>query len=161
MKTSSKIILTTVITLGITSGVFAFGAHKFSNMSMQDKVEMVNERVASKLDLDQAQQNNFNAMSSKMVTLMQQAKSQSGDHKAMIKGLISEQPLDQAALLERINTKTSLVNQHAPEMVALLATFVDSLKTEQKEELKEMIDHNMSRHSKGHEKGHGNKHNFN
>ena len=154
MKTSSKIIIT-VLTLGMAGGVFAYGAHKFNNMTMQDKVEMVNDRVASKLDLDQTQQNNFSAMSSKMVALLQQAKSQTGDHQAMIQGLITEQPLDQTALLERINAKTSLVNQHAPEMVALLANFVDSLNTEQKAELKEMIDHKMSHHGKGHGENHG------
>jgi len=148
MKTSTKIIIT-VLTLSVAGGAFAFGAHKFNNMSMHDKAEMMSQRVASKLDLDQIQKGNLNAISSRMLTLMQQTKLQTGDHKTMIQGLITDQPLDQTALLERINAKTSLVNQHAPEMVALLANFVDSLDSEQKAELKEMIGHKMSRHGHG------------
>lgn len=155
MKTSSKIILTTVITFGLVSGVFAFGAHKFSNMSMQDKAEMINHRVSSKLDLNQEQQTKFSDMSLRMVSLVSQAKSQTGDHKELIQGLISDQPLDQAALLEIINTKTSLINQHAPEMVTLLANFVDSLNSDQKAEIKEMMEHKMSRHH-GHMSHHNN-----
>ncbi len=159
MKTSSKIILTVVATLGITGGVFAFGAHSFSNMSMNDKAEMISQKVTSKLNLNEEQQANLRALSARVVTLVQQAKSQSEDknHKAMLQGLISDEPLDQAALLQRINKKTSMVNEYAPEMVTLLANFVDSLDNDQKAELKEVIGQKMSRHGRDH----GNKHSFN
>jgi len=161
MKTYTKIILTVVTTLGITGGALAYGIHSFGNMSMTDKAEMVNQKVTSKLSLNEEQKQKFSTLSKRMVTLVQQARSQSGDHKAMLQGLISDQPLDQAALLERINLKTSMINQHAPEMVTLLANFVDSLDSDQKSDLKEMIEQKMAHAGAGQGHGYGGHHRFN
>ncbi len=64
--------------------------------------------------------------------------------------LLSDTPVDQAALLQRINDKTAQVNENAPELVARLATFVDSLDAEQKDEVKQMLErrgrHGFGRH---------------
>jgi len=155
MKTSTKIIIATVTTFGIASGVFAFGAHKFKNMSMHDKAEMINERVSSRLDLNETQETKLETLTDRMATLVQEAKNKSGNHKAMISSFINDQPLDQAAILEKINSKTSVINQHAPEMVGLLANFVDSLNAEQKEEIKEMMEKRFSRHGKHHDNEYG------
>ncbi len=151
MKTSTKIIIT-ALSLGMAGGVFAFGAHKYSNMSVHDKASMVQQKVVSQLNLTDEQQEKFDTLSNRVVTLVQQAKSQKGDHKAILAGLINEQPLNQAALLSRVNEKTSMVNEHAPEVVALLANFVDSLDIGQKAELKQMMNEKMAWHGQGHGK---------
>ena len=57
MQKRSKYLITAVLALGISGTVFGFGAHHhFSQMSLQDKSEMVQLRISQKLDLDDVQQ---------------------------------------------------------------------------------------------------------
>ncbi len=140
MKKSSKIIIASVVILGISGSVLAFGAkHHFENMSMQEKAEMFNKRISRKLDLNAEQEVKLKSLSSRFAEIIQQVKQQQEDRASVIQQMLGEGPMDQTALLQRITDKTNMVNQNAPEVVALIAQFVDSLDAEQKVELKEMI----------------------
>ena len=142
MKKSSKIILITVLTLGVAGGVFAFGAHHhYSNMSIEDKADLINYRVSRKLDLTDIQQANLEALTAHFAGLIEQARENQQSRQEFMNQMLTDQPMDQAAMLQRINEKTALVNEKAPEVVALLAGFVDSLDAEQKAEIKQMIEH--------------------
>jgi len=145
MKKSSKIILTTALAVGITGAAFAFGSHHYiSNMSMQEKSEMFSHHFGNKLDLNEAQQLNLTALTGRAAELMQGVRNDHQSRDEMIEQILSDQPVDQSALLQKINRKTDMVNEHAPEMVSLLAGFVDSLDAEQKAELKQMIEKRRS-----------------
>lgn len=150
MKKRSKIILASVLAIGVTSGVFAFGSHHhFSNMSVQEKAEMINYRISRKLDLNSEQEVNLELLTGRVSELMQQVHENKKSHVDQIGEFLTEEPLDQTALLEKISNKTTLVNQHAPEMVGLLAGFVDSLDNEQKQEIKRMIEKRHGKHRFG------------
>lgn len=154
MKKSSKIILTTVLSLAVAGGAFAFGSHHyFSNMSAQEKSEMINYRISRKLDLNSEQEVNLELLTGRLAEIMQEVKDNRQDHDKLMQDLISSQTLDQALLLNKIQQKTAAVNEHAPEVVALLAGFVDSLNAEQKAEIKSMIEKR-----RGHRFGHGDGH---
>ena len=58
--------------------------------------------------------------------------------------------LDQARALEMVREKTSMVNEKAPEVIASLAVFLDSLQPEQKQELQEFIEHHREHHRHRH-----------
>lgn len=154
MKKSSKIILASVLVVGVAGGAFAFGSHHyFSSMTVQEKSEMFSYHISRKLDLNTQQELELEALTGRISEVMQQVKDNRQKRQELLDDLlITEGPLDQAALLQRINSKTDMVNEKAPEMVALIAGFVDSLDTDQKQELKEMIK-TRSGHSFGHRFG--------
>lgn len=140
MKKSSKIIIASVIILGVSGSVLAFGSrHHFENMSMQEKAEMFNYHISRKLELNTEQEIKLESLSSRFAEIMQQVKQQKQDRALFMDQLLGEGPLDQSALLQKISEKTGIVNDNAPEMVALIAQFVDSLDSAQKAELKNMI----------------------
>lgn len=141
MKKSSKIILTTLLTLGVAGSVFAFGAHHhFSNLSPQDKAEMISDRIDRKLDLSEMQKNNLDTLTFHIAELMQEVRENKQSRHEMLNDLLTDGPMDQAALLQKINDKTVMVNDKAPEVVAKLAGFMDSLDVEQKAKIKDMME---------------------
>lgn len=151
MKKTSKIILVSVLTLGVAGGVFAFGAHHhYSNMSAQEKAEMISDRIDRKLELNSQQKDNLDALAFHMADLMQQVKQNRQSRFEMMNEILSDGPMDQAALLQKIQDKTTLVNEKAPEVVAKLAVFVDSLDEEQKAEIKQMIEKRQGHRFGGH-----------
>ncbi len=156
MKKSSKIILASVLAIGVTGGVFAYGSHHYiSSMTIQEKTEMFNNHIGRKLDLNEIQKQNLGLLTDRATDIMQSVRGENHSHQQIIDELINDQPFDQSLLLEEINQKTSLVDNNAPEMVALLAGFVDSLDSDQKAELKSMIGKR-----RGHRFGHRHEHRF-
>lgn len=155
MKKSSKIILVSVLVLGVSGTVLAFGAkHHYENMSMQERADMFNYHISRQLDLNTEQEIKLESMTSRFSEIAQQVRQQRSDRAQFIEDLLDEGPLDQTALLQKITQKTDLVNQNAPEMVALIAQFVDSLDSGQKSELKQMIQKRSSHHGFGRHFGH-------
>ncbi len=156
MKKSSKIILASVLAIGVTGGVFAFGSHHYiSSMTIQEKTEMFNNHMERKLDLDETQKQNLGLLTDRATDIMQSVRDENHSHQQIVDEFINDQPFDQSLLLEKISSKTSLVDTNAPEMVALLAGFVDSLDSDQKAELKSMIGKR-----RGHRFGHHRDHHF-
>lgn len=147
MKKSSKIVLASVLVIGISGSVFAFGARNhFENMTIQEKADMFNYHISRKLDLNSEQEIALESLTSRLSEIMQQLKQQHSEHHEMLEQMLDAGPLDQTSLLQKITAKTDMVNQHAPEVVALIAQFVDSLDAQQKDELKVMINKRGSRH---------------
>jgi len=141
MKKTTKIVVTTVLALGVTGAVFAFGANHFANRSIQEKAEMFSDYLDGKLDLTDTQEVKLDQLVIRVSELMQKAHSERESHQQRLNEIITEQPLDQSLILQKLSRKTEMINSNAPEVVALLAEFVDSLNPDQKQELKEMIDH--------------------
>jgi hypothetical protein len=141
MNKSRKIIIASVVILLISGSALAFGAkHHFENLSMQEKADMFNYHISRKLDLNTEQEIKLESLSSRLAEIMQQVKQQREGRSVFIEQIVNEGPMDQSVLLQKITEKTDMVNQNAPEIVALIAQFVDSLDAEQKTELKEMIE---------------------
>ena len=145
MKKSSKIILTTVLSIGVVGGVFAYGAHHhFSNMTAQEKAEMISDRIDRKLELNDLQKQNLDALTLHIAGIVEEVRMERQTRFQMVEDLLSDGPVDQASLVQQINDKTILVNDKAPELVAKLAGFIDSLDAEQKADIKSMIEHRRS-----------------
>ena len=142
MKKTSKIVLVSLAVIAIGGGVLAYGAsHKYcSNVTLEERADMFNYHISRKLDLNTIQESNLESLTSKMVEIGQQLKQQRSERQAFVDGLIGEGPLDQQALLQKIGEKTEWVNQSAPDVVALIGQFIDSLDAGQKAELRKMIE---------------------
>jgi inhibitor of KinA sporulation pathway (predicted exonuclease) len=107
---------------------------------MQEKTDMFNYHISRKLELNSEQEITLESLTSRFAEITQQLKQQKEDRAQFIEQILAEGPMDQASLLQKITEKTDMVNQNAPEMVALIAQFVDSLDAGQKAELKTMIE---------------------
>jgi Spy/CpxP family protein refolding chaperone len=140
MKRSYKIILTSLMVVGISGTVFAFGArHHCTNANAEEKAEMFTYHISRKLDLNSEQEVHLEQLAQRAAQVMQEVREARGQRVEMVAEFLTDQPLDQSALLQKITDKTTRVNQLAPEMVGLLAQFVDSLDAGQKAELRELI----------------------
>lgn len=150
MKKSTKILITTGLILGISSGVFAYGQKNHWGITPEDKLEFISERVTRKLDLNEIQQANLQSLASEVLDLMNEMHASREAHKAQIQAMLSEPVLDQVKALNLIQTKTSQLTDKAPAVIASLAAFLDSLDVEQKAKLQQFVDQRMNhRHRHG------------
>lgn len=148
MKKSTKIIVISVLTLGVTTGVFAYGAHSAWKMSPGKKAEYMTDMITENLELNTVQQENLAALSATVLDMMSEVRSGRGEHMELVQQILSEPTMDQTAALQMIQQKTQMINDKAPQVIASVAGFLDSLDNEQKQELREHMAERMSRHHK-------------
>lgn len=154
MKKRNKILIAVLLIAGTSTAVMAYGKHNAWNMSGEEKAEFVTDRVSKHLDLDSQQRLLFADLADTVLAIVVETRSNKAEHLSMVKGLLLEPSFDQTRALQLVQEKTQMVNDRAPQVIASLAGFVDSLSSEQKAELEEMIDnHHQRRH--GHDKKRG------
>jgi hypothetical protein len=150
MKKSTKVIAVTVLALGVTSGVMAYGAHSAWKMSPEKKAEYVTDKMTENLGLDAIQQEYLKALSGDLMEIMQEVQSNRKEHREMVQQLLSEPAMDQVKILQMVQQKTQMINDKAPQLIASFAGFLDSLDSAQKNELREHMGEHMSRHHEHH-----------
>jgi hypothetical protein len=150
MKKSTIIIAATVLTVSVTTGVLAYGAHSAWKMSPDEKAEYMNSKITEKLELNNTQQENLKTLSVTILEMMHEVRSDRTEHMEMVEQLLTEPTLDQAKVLQMIQQKTQMINDKAPRIIASIAGFLDSLDSEQKKELREHMGEHMDRHHENH-----------
>jgi hypothetical protein len=70
-------------------------------------------------------------------------------HSDEIAELLQDPNFDQARALELVQLKTQVINDKAPQVIASLAVFLDSLNAGQKQQLQDFIQHHRSHHRHG------------
>ena len=155
MKLSTRIITAVLLVAGSSGVVYAFSKHGDWGMTPGEKIEFVSDRVSKKLDLDDAQRQKFTDLAEIVNGIMQEVKLSREQNHTEIASLLEEPALDQARALQLVQQRTRMIDEKAPEVIASLAIFLDSLNTEQRAELQEFIDkrHDHHRHG-GHMLGH-------
>lgn len=141
MKLSTKILATVLMVAGGSGAVFAYGKHGGWHMTHAEKAELVGDRVARKLELDASQRQNLDALTTLVAEIMEDAADRKQENFDQISMLLESPNFDQAKALELVQQKTSLVNEKAPQIIASLAVFLDSLDSEQKKQLQEFVEH--------------------
>jgi len=150
MKKSKKMIAIAIATLGVTSTVFAFGAHHGWKMSPEDKAEFMTGKITKKLELNTSQQQNLQSLSETVLQIMKDVRSNRVDHIDTVQAMLSEPTLDQAKALEMVRQKTDMINTRAPAVIASVASFLDSLDSDQKELLREQMNSRMHHRHQAH-----------
>jgi len=150
MKKSTKIIIAALTVLGISGSVFAYGKHNHWKMAPEDKAEFMVEMATKKLDLDESQRQNLQALSGDMLALMQSIRASRELQMQEIQQMIAEPVLDQTKALQIVQEKTQAINQQAPAVIASLALFMDSLSVEQKMEIQSFMDEHRQHHRHEH-----------
>lgn len=144
MKKSSKIVIVLLLSFGVIGSVMAIGYHQFADP--QKRIEYAINKATKKLDLDATQKQNFIALKDELIESKDKIE-QNGfvDHQALF-DLVEGNVFDQAQALEVINSKTAIVNERAPEVLAALGTFLDSLNVDQKQKIVDAMEDRMDRH---------------
>ncbi len=151
MKLSRTLIIAAaVLAIGGTGAAYAFGKHGHWRMTPAEKVEFVTDRVSKELELDQQQRQNFTELAELVAQIAVGARANKAEQMAQIEQMLAAPVLDQARAIDMVREKTTLVNEKAPEVIASLALFLDSLQVEQKQELQDFIQHHREHHRHRH-----------
>lgn len=155
MKISRTLIAATVLIIGGTGAAYAFAKHGHWHMTPAEKVEFATERVSKHLELDDLQRQNFTALAELVAQIAIDARASKAEQMAELEQMLSAPVLDQALALQMVREKTRMLDDKAPEVIASLAVFLDSLQPEQKQELREFIEHRREhyRHRHGNHAG--------
>lgn len=146
MKLKSYLALAAAMLLTGTSAVYAFGKYGHWRMTPGEKAEFVTDRVSKHLELDDQQRDNFARFADLVAGIAAAAHASKSEHVAEVREMLDEPVLDQARALEMVRQKTQLMNERAPEVIASLAVFLDSLRPGQKRELQAFIEHHRRHH---------------
>ncbi len=141
MKLSRRIALGILLILGSSGAVYALAKHGDWQMTPDEKIEFVGDRVTKKLSLDADQRQKFDEFAKLVAQMMAEVRGTREQHAREIAALLDEPSFNQARALEMIETKTREVSEKAPLVIASLAAFLDSLSAEQRAELRAFVEH--------------------
>ncbi|MBV1915796.1 MAG: Spy/CpxP family protein refolding chaperone [Pseudomonadales bacterium] len=154
MKKSKKLIIGSLIaiTLG-TVGALAAGGFEHRWGHNGDRANMMAERMmkhaTEALDLTQEQQAYLEILQQKMIALKTDGMKGKFETRKEVMEQLSQPTLDQAYILNMVQERLRSAEQKAPELIAALAQFSDSLTSEQKNAIKEKIEEHH-KHRKDH-----------
>lgn len=145
-----KITSAAVLTLGIAGGAVAYGKHQWGNP--ETKAKFITGYVTEELDLDSVQSEKLIALKDLVMQTRKELRGEMAPAHSDITALISADTFDQDQALEILNSKTALMSQHAPDVLAALGGFLDSLNPEQKAEVIDFMQHKRDQRGwKGHQ----------
>ena len=116
-----------------------FGWHA---MSEQDAAEMkarVVERIGRRLDLDDAQKARLGVLADKLREQRNAVLGSAQNPRAELQALIAGPAFDRTQAGALLEAKLGAVHQKAPEVIAALADFFDSLRPEQQAKVREFV----------------------
>ncbi len=157
MKKVTKVVLVSLAGLGIVGGAAAYAGSKggcgFGHGPGHRMGGHMVERVSDKLDLTVEQEGKLDNVFLEMRQMRRDVMRDRKDNMQEVMSLLDAPSLDQEKALAMFNDKADAIKQHAPEIVAAMADFSDSLSPEQKQQAQEMMQHRFDRHEKRHDDG--------
>lgn len=156
MKKIKKIIIGSLVAVSLgTVGVLAAGGFEHRWGGHEGMAGIVAERMmkhaTQELDLNEEQQANLKELQEKIIALRTEGRAGMRETRKEVMQQLSQPTLDQTHVLNLVRERLQTADQKAPEVIAALAKFSDSLTTEQKNIIKEKIEKHQS-HRKEHHK---------
>lgn len=148
MQRSTKIITAVALTFGIAGGALAYGKHKWGDPETRAKHAVA--YVADELELDDAQTLKLETLKDTLLSTGQKFRTEVRPARGQLVELIGAESFDRDRALSLITGKTSFVEENAPEVLAAMGDFFDSLSAEQKAEVVERIEHRRERWGRWH-----------
>jgi Spy/CpxP family protein refolding chaperone len=115
-----------------------YGWHSMSEEDAAKARERLIERVASRLELDEAQKAKLGVVADQL-RAGRQALRGSTDPRADVQSLVAGATFDRAKAKALIDAKTSAVQSRSPELIAAFGDFYDSLKPEQQQKVRDFM----------------------
>lgn len=135
MKRITKISLVVVGTL-VLVGAFSACRH---HHDPEERAQWMQNKVTKKLELNDTQQLQLKQVSDEMMDARQSMKQQFGDSREQLLGLFEQPTLDQAQILNLLQSHTQAFNERAPGIVAAVGEFYDGLNPDQQAEIREFM----------------------
>lgn len=115
--------------------------HGWQAMSEEDAAKMKSrmvEKVASKLELDEAQKAKLGVVADKLRE-QRNALVAGGNPRAEVQSLVAGATFDRAKAKSLVDAKTAAINTRSPELIAAFGDFYDSLRPEQQAKVREFM----------------------
>lgn len=146
MKRWLKRTLIGVFGASVLFGGLAACSHRhyhqnWQNMSEEDAAKVrarMIDRVAGRLDLDEAQKAKLGVVADQL-RAGRQALRGSTDPRTEVQSLVAGNTFDRAKAKTLIEQKTSTVQSKSPELIAAIGDFYDSLKPEQQQKVRDFM----------------------
>jgi periplasmic protein CpxP/Spy len=116
------------------------------------------ERMASRLDLDETQKQKLAALATQMQAQRQAMMGGMKPARHDMLALLSGPTFDQARAQALVQEKTQQMQAQAPQLIAAMADFYDSLRPEQQAQVREFAQSRAERWGRGEGKRHGDHH---
>jgi len=113
---------------------FGFGIH---SLSPEKRAEFILKLMTGKLDLNETQVEKLKAVQQQFAAQHQAMKIK---YRAQFLSLLDAPELNQSQALSLLESRGEQMRKNAPEMIATLAEFTDSLSNTQRAELKQMLE---------------------
>jgi Spy/CpxP family protein refolding chaperone len=135
MTKRKKILLASLLSIVTFGSVAAFsgGQHCFNP---EKRAAFMVKRMTHKLDLNETQVTHLKAVQ-QLMSQHHKAKKEQG--RGELLSLLDAPELDQNQALSLLENRTEQIKQNAPEMIAAIADFTNSLSAEQRTELKQVV----------------------
>lgn len=146
MKRSTKIIIGSVLGLGLISAVTAkqFGACEGGpGFGGGHRAEWMSKRVSQRLDLNDTQQLALQTLKDSMLDRVDSMRDQREMMGADIQSLLNNE-FDQVKAQQLIEKKIQALRENVPEMISAFAGFYDQLDAGQQAQVREMLEQRMS-----------------
>lgn len=146
MKTSTKIITSILVGLGVIGSAAAFHKprwchHGHGYWQSEHRTEEIVERISDKLGLDETQMASLNRLKEQLVLMREDFREGRQQRRTQIMEIVAAPKLDQQRALDLVSQRITTMQQKAPQIIAAIAEFHDGLSPEQKQKAKEFMEH--------------------
>lgn len=145
MKRRTRIITAILVGLGVVGSAAAFHHprwchHGHGYWQSEHGAEEFVERMRDKLDLNEAQTASLKRLKEQLVMLREDFREGRQQQRAQIMDMITAPELDQRRALDILNQRITTMQQKAPDVIAAIAAFHDSLDLQQKQKVKAFME---------------------
>jgi Spy/CpxP family protein refolding chaperone len=147
MSKTLIIVLVIVALVALVGGGLAWAKHR--GYCRNGGIQWVQERISSRLELNQTQEQKLSALGDTLMGLRSQWMETRDQRRNELTALLDAPSLDReraTSLLEGWHRNWA---ERGPELVTAFADFSDSLSTEQREQLRELIEKRRGWHRPG------------
>jgi protein CpxP len=144
MKTRTRYIVAILSAVGIAVAFTACGHHPSNDRTGDYAVRHI-ERLGKELNLNEAQTAKLNVVTDTLRKGRETMRSKHDEKQKEVLALLDQPKLDRQRALGLVQQATRDISDHAPEMIAAVGEFYDSLTPSQQQklrvELKERMEH--------------------
>ena len=140
MTKRRKFLLASVLsmfTLGSIAAIANPGGFGMHGAGSEKRAEFMIKRMTSKLDLNETQAEKLKAVQQQFA---ERRKAMKNNQRGEFLALLDAPELNQTQALSLLENRGEQIRQNAPEMIAAIAEFTNSLNNDQREKLKQMLE---------------------
>jgi Spy/CpxP family protein refolding chaperone len=142
MKTRTRYIAAILAAVGIAVAVAACGHHGHDYGSADYAVRHI-EKLGKELNLNEAQTARLNAVSAMLRKSRETMRTKHAEKQKEVLALLDQPKLDRQRAQSLVQQTSRDINDHAPEVIAALGDFYDSLTPEQQQKLRTEVKERM------------------